>query len=475
VEQLVAGGEVVYGVTTGFGAFKDRTITEEQSALLQRNLLFSHSVGVGPPLPEDVVRATMLIRANTFAKGYSGIRPRTIQGLLDLLNRAVHPIIPAQGSVGASGDLAPLAHMALVLIGEGEAILSGQCMSGAEALRRAELEPVTLAAKEGVALINGTSVMTAIGSLALEQAAMLLRTADVVAALGFEALGASMNALDARLHRARAHPGQGHCAAHMEAILEGSGFVRSGKDPCVQDAYTLRCVPQVHGAVYGVTWHVRDVLEIELNAATDNPLIFQQGEGYVAIPGGNFHGEPVALAMDYLSVALADLGNMCERRIARLLDPATNGGMLPPFLTEQGGLNSGFMMVQYTAAALASENKVLAHPASADSIPTSANAEDHVSMGTTAARKARQVVEHLETIIALELLCAAQGIDFRLRGSPSQHLGRGTQAAYDVLRQAVPFLAGDDFMYPHVQNAKRLVCEGRIAQAAEEATSIHVA
>ncbi|MBC7231624.1 MAG: histidine ammonia-lyase [Chloroflexi bacterium] len=470
VERLIAGREVVYGVTTGFGAFKDRVIATDQTAQLQRNLLMSHTVGVGPPLPEATVRAMMLVRANALAKGYSGIRLETLQALLDLLNRGVHPVVPAQGSVGASGDLAPLAHMAVVLIGLGEAIYRGERLSAAEALERSGLKPIALEAKEGVALLNGTSLMTAIGCLACDRAWRLLQTADVAAAMSLEALHGTLRAFDARLHALRPHPGQVACAAHMRALLEGSEFVRADDETNVQDAYTLRCVPQVHGAVRDVVAHVQSVLAIELNAATDNPLLFREGETAIALSGGNFHGEPVALAMDYLGLALTDLGNMSERRIARLLDPASNGGVLPPFLTEQGGLNSGFMMLQYTAAALASENKVLAHPASADSIPTSANAEDHVSMGVTAARKAELIVEHVETIIALELLCAAQGIDFRRRKQPVLRLGRGTEAAYRAIRARVPFIATDEVMYPHIESIKQLVYEGWIATVAEQAS-----
>jgi histidine ammonia-lyase len=471
VERLVARKEIVYSVTTGVGAFKDRFISAEQAAQLQRNLLMSHTVGVGQPLSEPTVRAMMLIRANTLAKGYSGIRLETLQALLDLLNRGVHPLVPAQGSVGASGDLAPLAHMALVLIGMGEAIYEGRRISAAKALQRSGLAPVVLEAKEGVALTNGTSLMSAIACLAADRAWKLIQTADVAAALSLEALYGTPRAFDPRLHAVRPHAGQVACAAHLRALLEGSEFVRGDQSKNVQDAYTLRCVPQVHGAIRDVIAHVQGVLQIELNAATDNPLIFHQAKEEVALSGGNFHGEPIAFVMDYLGLALTDLGNMTERRIARLLDSATNDGVLPPFLTDQGGLNSGFMMLQYTAAALASENKVLAHPASADSIPTSANMEDHASMGVTAARKAVQIVEHVETIVALELLCAAQGIDFRRGEQPSMRLGQGTSAAYTAIRERVPFIATDQVMYPHIESIRLLVHEGRIAEAAVQATT----
>jgi histidine ammonia-lyase len=471
VERLVANGEIVYGITTGFGAFKDRLIAPEETAQLQRNLLMSHAVGVGPLLPEATVRAMMLIRANTLAKGYSGVSLEMLQALLALLNHGVHPIVPAQGSVGASGDLAPLAHMALLLIGLGEADFRGERMSGAQALRLSGLRPVSLQAKEGVALLNGTSLMTAIGCLAADRAWQLLQTADVAAALSLEALNGTTRAFDARLHALRPHPGQIACAAHLRALLNDSELVRGEGSTSVQDAYTLRCVPQVHGAVRDALAHVQKVLQIELNAATDNPLILSAAEGDIALSGGNFHGEPVALAMDYLGLALTGLGNMSERRIARLLDAASNGGVLPPFLAEHGGLHSGFMMLQYTAAALASENKVLAHPASADSIPTSANTEDHVSMGTTAARKAEQIAAHVETIVALELLCAAQGVDFRRRKQPNLRMGCGTEGAYAAIRDRVPFLAADEVMYPHIESVRRLVQEGQIVESAQRTLS----
>jgi len=469
VERLLADRQVVYGVTTGFGAFTDRVITADQAAQLQRNLLMSHAVGVGQPLPEETVRAMMLIRANTLAKGYSGICLETLQALLNLLNHGVHPIVPAQGSVGASGDLAPLAHMSLVLIGMGEAMYQGERMNAAKALRQSGLAPVALEPKESLALINGTSLMTAIGCLAADRAQRLLQTANITAALSLEALQGTPRAFDPRLHAVRPHRGQTACAAHLRALLQGSEFVRGDDSTKIQDAYTLRCIPQVHGAVMDVIAHVQSVLEVELNAATDNPLIFHQEGERTALSGGNFHGEPVALAMDYLGLAVTDLGNMSERRIARLLDTATNQGVLPPALIDGAGLNSGLMMLQYTAAALASENKVLAHPASADSIPTSANAEDHVSMGVTAARKATQIVDHVETIVALELLCAAQGVDFRRRQEPSMQLGQGTRAAYEAVRGRVPFIATDEVMYPHIGSVRHLVREGRILDAAEQA------
>jgi histidine ammonia-lyase len=471
VEEFVERGEIVYGVTTGFGAFKDKVISPKQTEELQRNLLMSHAVGVGDSLDEAIVRAVMLIRANTLAKGHSGIRAETLEALLALINRGVHPVIPAKGSVGASGDLAPLAHMSLVLLGEGEAFYRGERMSGAEALRRAGLAPIKLGAKEGLALINGTAVMAAIGALTTWQAEGLSRVADIAGALSLEALHGMSLAFDERIHAVRPHRHQMDCAAYLRRLIEGSEYLRFDDSHYVQDAYTLRCIPQVHGAVRAAISHARQVIETELNSATDNPLIFFEDDGQaVCISGGNFHGEPVALVMDYLAIALAELSNISERRLARLLDEASNQGTLPAFLIKRGGLNSGFMMAQYTAAALASENKVLTHPASVDTIPASADVEDHASMGCTAARQAREVLENTETILALELFAAAQGIDFRremLGGDP--RLGKGTAVAYELIRQRVPFLEQDAIMYPHIEAMRELVRSGELVKAVEGA------
>ncbi|MBM4465466.1 MAG: histidine ammonia-lyase [Chloroflexi bacterium] len=467
VEAFIERGEIIYGVTTGFGAFKDRVISPEQTEELQHNLLMSHAAGVGRPLDEATVRALMLIRANTLAKGHSGIRLETLEALLALIKRGVYPVIPAKGSLGASGDLAPLAHMSLVLIGEGEAFYRGDRMSGAEALRRAGLAPIKLGAKEGLALINGTAVMAAIGALTTWQAEGLSRVADVAGALSLEALHGMAQAFDERIHAARPHGHQMDCAAHLRRLVEGSEFLRLDDPNHVQDAYSLRCIPQVHGAVRAAISHARQVIETELDSATDNPLIFFEDDGRaVCLSGGNFHGEPLALVMDYLAIALAELSNISERRLARLLDETSNQGTLPAFLIRQGGLNSGFMMTQYTAAALASENKVLAHPASVDTIPTSANIEDHVSMGCSAALKAREVLENTESILALELLAAAQGVDFRremLGGAP--RLGKGTAVAYELIRQRVPFLEQDTIMYPYIEAVRELVSSGELVEA----------
>jgi len=475
VEAFVARGEIVYGVTTGFGAFKDRIIPPDQVRELQRNIIMSHAVGVGPPLDEPTTRAMMLIRANTLAKGHSGIREETLQLLLEMLNRGVHPVVPSQGSLGASGDLAPLAHMALPLIGLGEAVYRGERLLGAEALARAGLAPVTLEAKEGLALTNGTAFMSAVGVLTTCQAENLACVADVAGCMSLEALHGTTHAFDARIHAARPHPRQVECATFLRRLVEGSTFTRSNDPLDVQDAYTLRCIPQVHGAVRDAILYARWVLGIELNAATDNPLIFfdeATGEPTV-LSGGNFHGEPLAIAMDYLALALAELGNISERRLTRLTDECSNRETLPAFLIKHGGLNSGFMLVQYTAAALASENKVLAHPASVDTIPTSANMEDHVSMGAAAARQARQVADNVECILALELFAAAQAIDFRReRLGPEARLGRGTAPVYELIRQRVPFLARDAVMYPYIETVRDLVASGEVRQAVIKALSL---
>ncbi|HBY94696.1 MAG: histidine ammonia-lyase [Ardenticatenaceae bacterium] len=472
VERLVMEGRVAYGITTGFGAFKDRLVSREQLDELQRNLVLSHSVGVGPPFAPDETRALILVRANQLAKGLSGVRPVVIDLLLELLHRGVFPVIPQQGSLGTSGDLAPLAHLALVLIGEGTALVGEETLPGRAALARVGLEPPVLQAKEGLALLNGTAVMTGVGALVTYDAEMSAHAADSAGALSLEALEGTGEAFDRRLQRARPHPRQVEAARYLRQLLAGSEFTR-GYDPLrVQDAYSLRCIPQVHGAVRDAIAYARWVLEIELNSATDNPLIFVEGDQIDVLSGGNFHGEPVALAMDYLAMALTELGNISERRINRLMDVHCNGGLLPPFLTEAGGLNSGFMLAHYTAAALASENKVLAHPASSDSIPTSADVEDHQSLGTIAARQAREVLGNTATIIGIELFSAAQGIDFRRqRAGRALRLGRGTSPVYNLIRSEIPFLERDTFMQPYILAATRLVRSGAVDAAAQTAVA----
>ncbi len=461
VQTLLERGEIAYGITTGFGAFKDKIISREEVETLQRNIVLSHAVGVGDSFDIPTVRAIMLIRANTLARGFSGIRLETLELILECLNRGVHPVIPEKGSLGASGDLAPLAHFACVLIGEGEAEFQGEVITGGEALRRADLSPVRLAAKEGLALTNGTTVMTAVGILETAKARKLAELADGSGCLSLEALHGTVSAFDERIHALRPHPRQMECAENLRNILAESEFVR-GFDPTnVQDAYTLRCMPQVHGACRDAVLYAEWLLKLELNAVTDNPLIFVDTDGKIeVISGGNFHGEPLALAFDYLTIALTELGNISERRIMRLTDEASNAHTLPPFLTEHGGINSGFMIVQYTAAALCTENKILAHPASVDTIPSSANVEDHVSMGATAALKLRQVAENLENIISLELLCAAQGIDFRLRVlGPDKRLGVGTRDIYRRIRESIPFIEADEYMKKHLDECLTIVRE----------------
>ncbi|MCC6824290.1 MAG: histidine ammonia-lyase [Acidobacteria bacterium] len=461
VQTLLDRGEIAYGITTGFGAFKDKMISREEVEQLQRNIVLSHAVGVGKALDTATVRAVMLIRANTLARGHSGIRAETLELILELLNRGIHPVIPEKGSLGASGDLAPLAHFACVLIGEGEAELNGEILSGAEALGKAGLQPIVLKAKEGLALTNGTTVMTAIGILEVARARKIAQLADISGCLSLEALNGTVSAFDERIHKLRPHPRQVECAERLREILEGSEFIR-GFDPTnVQDAYTLRCIPQVHGACTDAVLYAEWLLGIELNSVTDNPLIFIDDAGNIeVVSGGNFHGEPLALAFDYLAIALSELGNISERRIMRLTDEASNAGVLPAFLTESGGLNSGFMIVQYTAAALCTENKVLAHPASVDTIPSSANVEDHVSMGATAGLKLRQIVENVRSILALELLCAAQAVDLRKRKDPSaKRLGSGTEEIYRAIRSRVPFIETDVFMKPHITAAEDIVGE----------------
>lgn len=464
IERIVEAGEVVYGVTTGFGKFADRAIPRDALAQLQRNLVLSHSVGVGEPLEPDVVRAMCLLRVAALARGYSGIRLETVQSLARLLNADVVPLIPRKGSVGASGDLAPLAHLALVLIGEGHAFYQGALMPSAEALSRAGLTPVALSAKEGLALINGTQLMSALGSLLLVDAANVLDVADIAGAMTLDAVRGSNRPFDARVQEVRPHPGQIAAAAHLRQLTAGSEIMASHRHDMahkVQDPYSLRCMPQVHGASRDAVTHARRVMEIEINSATDNPLIFP-AEGDV-ISGGNFHGEPLAMALDFAGIALAEIAGISERRIEVMLDP--NFSELPPFLTMYGGVDSGFMVSQYTAAALVAENKVLAHPASVDSIPTSANQEDHVSMGVTAALKAGDILRNTEAVLAIELLCGCEGIDYRrpLTTSP------GLEAVHALVRSEVPHLEEDRVLYPDIECVTTMVRDGRVAQAARGA------
>jgi histidine ammonia-lyase len=456
VDEAVARHSVVYGVNTGFGNFADVVIPSDRLRELQLNLVRSHAAGVGDPLPEAPTRALMLLRANVLAKGYSGVRPETLELLVAMLNAGLHPVIPSQGSVGASGDLAPLAHLALSLLGEGTCAYQGRILPSAEALRAAGLSPAVLEAKEGLALINGTQLMTAVTGLALVEAGRLVRTADVTGALALDALKGTDVAFDPRIHAARPHPGQAASARNLRKLLAGSPIRESHRD-CgkVQDAYTLRCMPQVHGAVRDAIEFAARTVAIELNSATDNPMVFAESGELVS--GGNFHGEPVALAADVLAIAMAELGSISERRTERLVNPALSG--LPAFLTPEGGLQSGLMIGHVTAAALASENKVLAHPASVDSIPTSAGKEDHVSMGVTAALKAARTVANTRRILAVEALAACQALEFLrpLETSPA------LRAAYARVRAAVPPYDQDRFLSPEIEAVAAIVSAGTLA------------
>jgi histidine ammonia-lyase len=477
IEALVAEGAVVYGVTTGFGALASTTIPAEDTDRLQEHLLMSHAAGVGSPLPREVVRAMLLLRANTLALGHSGCRPLVVDRLLDFLRMGLHPVVPEQGSVGASGDLAPLAHLALPLIGRGQVELGGSVVPALIGLREAGLEPLELGPKEGLALLNGTQMMGAIGALVLADADRLTRTASVVAAMSVEALLGTDVAFAAAYQLARPHPGQVAVAAELRHLLRDSGLQAGhhGTAHKVQDPYSLRCIPQVHGAVRDTLDHLRRVLDIELNSATDNPLVFPGGGvadpaaiatgGGRVISGGNFHGEPIAFALDFTSIAVAELGSISERRTALLVDPHLNGG-LPPFLAATSGIDSGMMIHQYTAAALVSENKVLAHPASIDSIPTSANQEDHVSMGAISARHARTVVTNVERILAIELLVATQALDLRLVGSAGVAPGAGVAEAHARVRARIRHLDGDREPGPDLAAAAALVREGALVDLA---------
>jgi len=501
IEDILATDQTVYGVNTGFGKLADVRIPAGKLAQLQANLVRSHACGLGDPLSEAESRAMLLLRANVLAKGHSGVRPELLQLLIAMLNAGVHPIIPARGSVGASGDLAPLAHLALVVIGEGEAVSQGKRSSGAEALKAASLHPIKLAAKEGLALLNGTQAMTAVGALSIHHAIYLTQAADLAGAMSLEALMGTPTAFDPRIHAARPHPGQIASAAHLTGLLEGSDIRESHRhqadDPRVQDAYCLRCMPQVHGAVRDVLRHVAGILETESGSATDNPLVFstkdtnqgasnpeetlstespvktpstessvkghdfsrasdaKQSDGASApevLSGGNFHGAPLAYAFDYAAIALTDLASIAERRIDRLINPDINEG-LPAFLCADAGLSSGYMIAHVTAAALLNECKVLAHPSSTDSVPTSGGKEDHVSMGMTGALKLRQITANLQFILAIEMMCAAQGLDYRLPLRPSPAVAR----AHAAIRALVPRLDEDRVPAPDIQAVASLL------------------
>jgi histidine ammonia-lyase len=465
VETMVASNKASYAITTGVGKLSDVRIAGEQIRELQVNLVRSHAVGVGDPLSIAETRAMLLLRANSLAKGHSGVRDVVIDTLCELLNRGVTPMIPSQGSVGASGDLAPLAHLALVLIGEGECLDErNNSIATSDALQRAQIKPLVLEAKEAISLMNGTQGMLAVGVLALLAAETLADTADVIGSMTLDALQGTDVAFDERIHRARPHPGQMVTAANLRKMLDGSQLRESHRD-CgrVQDAYSLRCIPQVHGAVRDTLQHCREVMETEINSAVDNPLVFVKnpkegdGEGEV-LSGGNFHGQPVAFALDFLGIALTALGGISERRLERLVNPSLNEG-LPPFLASDAGLNSGFMMPQVTAAALVSENKVLAHPASADSITTSGNKEDYVSMGMTASLKLKRIVENTRNAMAIEAIAAAQALDFV---APLKTGKRG-EAAHAAIRSVCATMDKDRVMYKDFARVADLIARGSLA------------
>jgi histidine ammonia-lyase len=468
VERIAGGGDAaprVYGVNTGFGALAEVAIGPAQIRELQRNLVRSHAAGVGEPLPRDIVRAMVLLRAAVLARGQSGVRVSLAELLCELLNRNVHPVIPWQGSVGASGDLAPLAHLALVVIGEGEAEVGDRILPGAEALAAVGLSPAVLEAKEGLSLVNGTQLMTAAGALAVHDAEALSRVADLTGVMSLETIRGSRRPFEPRVVGARPHPGAMAAAAALWRLTENSEIVESHRD-ChkVQDAYSFRCMPQVHGATRDGLAYARGVLEIEMSAATDNPLVFVEDDGDADIvSGGNFHGQPVALVLDLAAIATAELGSIAERRIEQCVNPALSG--LPPFLATASGLHSGYMMAQVTAAALVSENKVLCHPASVDSIPSSAGREDHVSMGAHGAWKLTRVVNNVRRVLAIEALCAARGLDLRLPLRP----GPGIAAVHREVRAAVPPVEGDRALYRDIAALDRLLAGGALLRAAEQA------
>ncbi|MCF8242975.1 MAG: histidine ammonia-lyase [Melioribacteraceae bacterium] len=473
IDEWVESGKIIYGVTTGFGEFANVHISKQDIEKLQENLIVSHSAGVGENLPPKVVKVMMLLRANALARGHSGIRLSTLQLLIDMINKNIIPVIPSQGSVGSSGDLAPLAHLVLAMLGKGKVQLikniednNTRIVSAGSALKKFGLQPVRLAAKEGLALINGTQMMTAYAALICSRAKRLIKLADISGALTHEALRATDKAYDHRLHDLRPFKGQSDTAKNLLKLIEGSEIRESHKvgDSRVQDSYSLRCMPQIHGASRDAVDYVCSRVEIELNSVNDNPLIFPDDGDH--LEGGNFHGQPIALAMDFMSIALSEIANVAERRIERL----TNGSLsdLPRFLARDGGLNSGLMIAQYTAAALVSENKVLSHPASVDSIPTSANQEDHNSMGSISARKCYQILKNVETVIAIELLTASQGIEFL---KPLK-CGKGTRQAYVEIRKQVKPLWKDRVIHDDLQKVLCMVVDGSILNAVEKSVKL---
>ncbi len=469
VERWIQDGETVYGVTTGFGELSNVRISKEHIGKLQENLIRSHSAGTGEPLPAEIVRAMMVLRLNAVAKGFSGIRVETAEFIGDVYNAGIIPVIPSKGSVGSSGDLAPLAHLVLACIGEGKVFYKNAVMDAALALKKAGLKPLKLAAKEGLALVNGTQMMSAFGSLAVHESKELCKIADIAAAMSTEALKGSDTAFDDRIHVLRPHVGQRDSAANLRTLMAKSEIRESHRhgDPRVQDAYSIRCIPQVHGASRDAIGYVYNVISTELNSATDNPLIMPKEQEH--LEGGNFHGQPLALALDFLAIALSELANISERRIERMVNGNLSG--LPRFLTAESGLHSGMMIAQYTAAALVSENKVLAHPASVDSIPTSANQEDHNSMGSISAQKVWQILQNVRTVLAIECMVAAQGLDFsgiHPKTKRSMKSGAGLEAVRNVLRRHIPHLDGDRVLHDDIQTSIHLLKNGSLLRAVEK-------
>lgn len=468
VDRKLAEGAVIYGLTTGFGKFSDTFIDKDETAALQRNLIISHTCAMGKPLPTEVVRAAMLLRCNALSRGNSGIRPSTLDTLLTMLNKGVHPLIPEKGSLGASGDLAPLAHMVLTMIGEGEAEYKGEVMPGKKAMEKAGIPTVELAAKEGLALINGTQIMTAVGINVLWDAMNLQKVADIATAMTAEALNGIKKAYDHKVHDVRGHQGQKDVAVNLLALLEDSDNAHETNPNKVQDPYSLRCIPQIHGASRDAIKYVYDAVSREINAVTDNPLIFPDEDEVIS--GGNFHGQPMALAFDFLKIAVSELANVSERRLERLVNPQLSEG-LPAFLTKHGGVCSGFMITQYAAASMVSENKVYDHPACVDSIPSSGNQEDHVSMGTTAARTAALVLDNAQKVIGIELFAASQGI--WLRGEKCEKsLGKGTKAAYDFIRKTVKPVDQDVVMHYELCKFDKMIKENSLLEAVEKAVKL---
>lgn len=468
VDDIVREKRVVYFVTTGFGSLCNVSISPEDATQLQENLIRTHSSGFGDPLPEDTVRAIMLIRINSLVKGFSGIRLSTIEKLLELLNKGVHPYIPEKGSLGASGDLAPLAHMVLPILGLGKAYYKGELLPGKEALKKAGIEPIQLAAKEGLALINGTTVLTAIGALATYDAIQLLKLSDIAGALSLEVHNGINSPFEERLHTIRPQSGQLATARNIRNLIEGSKNISEATQNHVQDPYTLRCIPQIHGASKDSIAYVKEKVEIEINSVTDNPIICKDGH---VISGGNFHGEPMAQPFDFLGIAISEIGNVSERRVERLVN--TSLSKLPSFLVKHPGLNSGFMITQYACAALASENKVLAHPASVDSIPSCENQEDFVSMGTIAARKAGEILKNSRRIVATEIMAACQALDLKPENGK---LGKGTQPAYDVFRKTLKFIEFDKDIeiYDELNKASEVIESKEFLAAVEKEADLTI-